>query len=196
MFADPSRGFAPAPPVAGLIAINKSSCANLIQNFEPHFIWWTQNLMCFDGPIFVFPLMKPHVFWWTQKPHVFWWTLPLLKPHVFWWTQKTHVWLIFPLLKPHVFWWTQKPHVFWWTLDLMSIDGPDRSIKRHECRQFGLKMLQIMFMKMWNYGGCSHAIWKWLRPWCFILKEQASLDFFLIISASASEAKNLACLLC
>ena len=29
------------------------------------------NLMCFDGPIFVFPLLKPHVFCWTQKPHVF-----------------------------------------------------------------------------------------------------------------------------
>ena len=84
--------------------------------------------MCFDGPIFVFPLLKPHVFWWTPKPHVFWWTLPLLKPHVFWWTQK-----------PHVFWWTHLcspppktscvlmdpktscvlmdplPHVIWWT---------------------------------------------------------------------------------
>ena len=26
----------------------------------------------------------------------------------------------------------QKPHVFCWTLDLMSFDGPEGSIKRHE----------------------------------------------------------------
>ena len=81
------------------------------------------NLMCFDGPIFVFPLTKSHVFWWTQKPHVFWWTLPLLKPYVFWWTQKTHVSPFFPLLKPHVFWWTQ---------NLMSFNGPFMIIWVHQ----------------------------------------------------------------
>ena len=58
-------------------------------------------------------------------------------------------------------------------------------------RQFGLKMLQIMFMKMWDYGGCSHAIWKWLRPWCFILKEQASLDFFRSFQPQPQRPKTL-----
>ena len=64
---------------------------------KAHVVWWTQikifpfqNLMSFDGPIGsilrhevykgfqIFPLSKPHVFWWTQKPHVFWWTLDLM----------------------------------------------------------------------------------------------------------------------
>ena len=32
--------------------------------------------------------------------------------------------------------------------------------------------------KMWKSRSCSHAIWKCLRPWWFIMKEQAFLDFF------------------
>ena len=119
--------------------------------------------MCFDGPIFVFSLMKPHVFWWTQKPHVFWWTLPLLKPHVFWWTQKNHVSLFFPLLKPNVFWWTQKPYVFWWTLDLMSFEGPDGSIKRHECQTFrwyGEYLLEWVLCFRMVFHACINLFWQ------------------------------------
>jgi hypothetical protein len=108
--------FASPPETSCFLLDPKTSC--LLMDPLSHVLRWTH---------FLFPLLKPHVFWWT---------LPLLKPHVFWWTQKTHVfwWTHFfsLLLKPHVFWWTQKPYVFWWTLDLMSFNGPFGSIKRHE----------------------------------------------------------------
>ena len=101
---------------------------------QSHVYFWRLNLMSFNGPMFEFPLLKPHVFCWTQNFSCFLWTLPLLKPRVIWWTQKPHVfcwsqnfscflWTL-PLLKPHVFVYPETsclsmdpwPHVFWWTL--------------------------------------------------------------------------------
>ena len=64
-------------------------------------IWYRiLNLISFVGPKTscalldhcLFPLLKPHVFWWTQKPHVYWWTQKIiqgpLKDTRFWVHQK------------------------------------------------------------------------------------------------------------
>ena len=121
--------FASPPETSCFLLDPKTSC--LLMDPLSHVLRWTH---------FLFPLIKPHVFWWT---------LPLLKPHVFWWTQKTHVfwWTHFfsLLLKPHVFWWTQKPHVFWWTLNLMSFDGPSKDMSTKKKVIFLLRQFSIYF---------------------------------------------------
>ena len=121
-----------------------------------------KNLMCFDGPTYVSPLRKPHVVWWTENPHVFWWTLPLLKPHVLWWTQNLMCFdgptCVSPVPKPHVVWWTQNPHVFCWTLYLMCFDGPEGSIKSHECREVGF-LVTYNDIRSWLLGTPNFGPW-------------------------------------
>ena len=87
----------------------QTSTASYISPKMKGCVQWSLNLMCFDGPIFVFPLLKTHAYWWTQKFHVFWWTV--IPP------PKTSFVLMDPL-----------PHVFWWTL---------WAVKSHECRHLG-----------------------------------------------------------
>ena len=135
MFADPSRASPPHPQWPPFEQLSPSinfhvhwwTQANFGWNFKPHFIWWTQNLMCFDGNIFVFPLLKPHVFCQTQTPHVIYgpspsWNLMffdgpksswLLLDQLFFHPPKTSRLLLDPKTSGHLM--DPQPHVFWWT---------------------------------------------------------------------------------
>ena len=47
---------------------------------KPHVIWWTQNLMLFDGPLMIFRVFGSTKTHECKKAHMLWWT-HIFKPH-------------------------------------------------------------------------------------------------------------------